>query len=236
VRVSCDAGAGSDVVVFRVSDTGIGIPLHLQGQIFEPFRQGDGSVARRFGGSGLGLAISRQLVELMGGRIWLESEPGHGSTFSFSIRYEPVAHAAVPVSAAAQSRPAAAPLRLLVAEDNPVNQKLIRALLEADGHQIHLVDSGVGVVEALRHGLRFDAALLDIQMPEMDGFQAAAAVRACSDPVTRAVPIVALTANAQAGYEDLCKERGMDRYLPKPLDRTKLRGILGQIACATVVH
>ncbi len=234
VRISCDSNPlAPGQLRFRVGDTGIGIARELQNQVFEAFRQADGSIVRKFGGSGLGLAISRELVNLMGGHILVESEPGRGSTFSFSILYEPAASAPLsPPGSDPNSIAAGPPLRILVAEDNLVNQKLIQAMLERDGHTVHLVGSGVGVLRAIDQGLQFDVILLDIQMPEMDGFQAAAAIRALPDPLLSRLPLVALTAHAQSGYDLICRSAGMDHYLSKPIDRAQLRSLLASLGTA----
>ena len=219
-------------LVFQISDTGIGIAPEKQEQVFEPFRQADGSIVRKFGGSGLGLAISKQLAGMMGGRLWCESTAGKGSTFSFTLQFSPVAASVQSPTEVAAPRTAPAPssLRILVAEDNPVNQKLITALLQKDGHEVTLVASGKGAVAAVSGNARFDLVLMDIQMPEMDGFQAAAAIRALDKRLQRNIPIVALTAHAEAGYQKICLERGMNSYLSKPIDRTQLRSLLAGIS------
>ncbi len=224
------AGRHPITLIVQVRDSGIGIPADKQEQIFEAFRQVDGSMVRKFGGSGLGLAISRQLVGMMGGKIWVESTPGQGSTFSFSI--EGLSAAEVARVRAPIPEPAGAirPLRILVAEDNPVNQKLIQSLLSKEGHEVTLVASGRQAVTAVGDGAPFDVVLMDIQMPEMNGFEAAAAIRGLGRPFVRDLPIIALTAHAQEGYGDRCIEAGMNCYLSKPIDRSKLRGVLAEIA------
>ncbi len=220
-------------LLFRVSDTGIGIPPDKTDKIFQPFRQADGSMVRRFGGSGLGLAISRQLVEMMGGQIWFESTPGQGSTFFFTVRFTAASPACQTEHAPALpgERAPVSPLRVLVAEDNAVNQKLIRLLLEKQGHQVSVVDSGRCAVAAFQSDA-FDLVLMDIQMPEMDGFEATAAIRALEHGRGRRVPIVALTAHAQVGYDRLCVQAGMDSYLTKPVDRAQLVSLLASISQA----
>jgi signal transduction histidine kinase/CheY-like chemotaxis protein len=215
------------MVQFSVSDTGIGIAPDKHAQVFEPFRQADGSTVRKYGGSGLGLAISKQLAELMGGRLWVESELGKGSTFFFTI-FAPAVQGGN--KAIERLAPVAAPLRILVAEDNLVNQKLIRGLLEKDGHAVTLVGNGREAVDMVASDAHFDIVLMDVQMPVMDGFQASAAIRALSDQVQRGVPIVAVTAHAKAGYEKICRDAGMDSYLSKPIDRAQLRNLLAAIA------
>jgi signal transduction histidine kinase/CheY-like chemotaxis protein len=229
VRIALEGG-DPHVLRIAVRDTGIGVPADKHTAIFEPFRQADGSVVRKFGGTGLGLAISRQLVEMMGGRIWFESQPGTGSVFLCTLRVasaDPLAGVS-PAADAADSLPARQ-LQVLVAEDNPVNQRLVRAMLEKDQHAVTIVDSGHGAVDAVRAGAAFDLVLMDIQMPEMDGFQATAAIRALESR-QRAVPIVALTAHAQVGYDAICREAGMSGYLSKPIDRAALRRVLARVA------
>ena len=229
VRVTVGRAEGeSQALHFQVQDTGIGIPADKYLQIFEPFRQADGTVVRKFGGSGLGLAISKQLMELMGGRISVESTPGGGSTFSVTIPFRDSLPGAAPPGVAASTRgcPLTHPLRVLVAEDNPVNQKLIRALLVRDGHEVTLADSGRTAVAAVANQGSFDVILMDIQMPEMDGFQATAAIRALQTGSRESIPIIALTAHAQAGYEQVCIAAGMDAYLTKPIDGNRLRELL----------
>jgi signal transduction histidine kinase/CheY-like chemotaxis protein len=213
----------------EVRDTGIGVAPDQHAAIFEPFRQADGSIVRRFGGTGLGLGISKQLIEMMGGTIGFTSQPGAGSTFFCTV---PVGVA----NPAPESRLAAGaidvaparPLRVMVAEDNPVNQRLIRALLEKDRHLVTLVDSGHGAVETMRGAEPFDLVLMDIQMPAMDGFQATAAIRAIAR--RQGLPIVALTAHAQVGYDEVCIRAGMNGHLTKPIDRAALRRLLHRVA------
>jgi CheY-like chemotaxis protein/two-component sensor histidine kinase len=228
VRVTVGRTEGEKrTLQFQVQDTGIGVPADKHPQIFEPFRQADGTVVRKFGGSGLGLAISKQLVELMGGGISVESSPGTGSTFSVTIPFcDPAPAAAPSVVPPTRDRMPSRPLRILVAEDNPVNQKLIRALLTRDGHEVTIAASGRAAVDALAGPAPFDAILMDIQMPEMDGFQATAAIRELPNGTGKAVPIIALTAHAQTGYEQVCLAAGMNAYLTKPIDGNRLRELL----------
>ena len=231
VRVALSLPEGEfRTLQIEVKDTGIGIPADKCALIFEPFRQGDGSIVRKFGGSGLGLAISKQLVDLMGGRIWLNSVSGSGSTFSFTVPFGDCENMEPVAAVESGKTPVRASLRILAADDNPVNQKLIQALLARDGHDVTMVGSGQAAVAAVAAGTEFDAVLMDIQMPEMDGFQATAAIRALDQQCRARIPIVALTAHAQAGYDQSCLASGMDFYLSKPIDRARLRDILANIS------
>ena len=216
---------------FSVSDTGIGIPKHKQATIFDSFTQVDGSIARRYGGSGLGLAITSQLVRLMGGRVWVESQPGQGSTFYFTVRFkrQSVPSTARPApTAATLAQPAlfgmggpaglgarlTRPLRILLAEDDKINQRVARAVLEQAGHQVVVVGDGQAALAALET-CPVDMVFMDVQMPGMDGLAATAAIRA--DPRWAQLPIIAMTAHAMKGDREVCLAAGMDDYISKPL-------------------
>jgi hypothetical protein len=233
---------------FSVSDTGIGIPREKQAVIFEAFAQADGSSRRRRGGTGLGLAISAKLVDLMGGRIWVESVPGAGSTFSFTVPFTVATVAAEPVAppqAQAPAKPslrvaapahashqAEKPLSILLAEDNTVNQRLAQRMIEKMGHSVLVVENGRKAVDAaLRQ--TFDLILMDLQMPEMDGFEATACIRDAESQAQRAgqhTPIVAVTAHAMAGDREQCLRAGMDHYISKPISFDALRTLVEQCA------
>ena len=205
-----------------VADTGIGVPQDRQAAIFEAFTQADGSTTRSYGGTGLGLTISRRFVEMMGGRLWLESEPRKGSTFHFTAKVAVRRQAAVPAAAAIPigASPASA-LRILLAEDNRVNRFLAVRLLEKEGHVVHTAVNGRAAIEALEQD-RFDLALMDLQMPEMDGFAATAIIREQERATGAHLPIIALTANAMVGDEERCLQAGMDGYVSKPIDIRRL--------------
>jgi PAS domain S-box-containing protein len=203
-------------ILFRVSDTGIGMNEDAIGGIFRPFVQADGSTTRNFGGTGLGLAISKSLVERMGGDLGVESTPGAGSTFSFSIACERVSMQSRKDGsdpAGKSPRPAGAG-RILVAEDNIINQKVIRALLTKSGYRVDVVPNGIEALEACETGV-YDLVLMDCQMPEMGGFEATRRLR--ERETSNRLPVVALTAGALKGDREKCLAAGMDDYLPKPI-------------------
>ncbi len=232
VRAALDSRLGDEVLArFSVSDTGMGVPPEKQKAIFRAFEQADGSTTRRFGGTGLGLSICSQLSAMMGGRIWVESEAGGGSTFHFTARLGAGGPASVP-AAAPERRPAAALRglelaarpRILVAEDNLVNQKVAGRMLEKCGCQISLVGDGREAVSALEGGL-FDLVLMDVHMPAMDGLEATAEIRR-REGAARHTRIVALTASAMEGDREMCLKAGMDDYLSKPIQMEQLRAVL----------
>jgi signal transduction histidine kinase/CheY-like chemotaxis protein len=231
VSVSLAAGGAAGLTVqFAVADTGIGIPESHRAVIFRPFHQGDGSITRRFGGTGLGLAIASKLIGLMNGRIWIESRAGEGSTFFFTVSMAP---AEEPATAAAGESPrvqaAQQPLSILVAEDNPVNQRLIRRLLEKRGHRVTIAATGVAALDAWQNQ-PWDLVLMDIQMPDMDGLEAARRIRALEKSGATHVPMVAMTACAMKGDREKCLEAGLDSYISKPIQIAALDDALLQYA------
>ncbi len=219
-------------VTIEVNDTGIGMDEATRERLFQKFSQADSSISRRFGGTGLGLAITRELLGLMGGTIVVSSQPGVGSRFLVTLPLlppvggEPAAgtHAATGQGRAATGRA----LRVLVADDNRTNQRLVAALLQAAGHSVDVVANGREAVEAVLH-TRYDVVLMDVQMPVMDGVQATRRIRALPPPAG-AVPIVALTADAVSGAEDRYRDAGMDAYLSKPLSPDTLVATLDALA------
>ena len=225
VRASLEKQEASLAVLrFSVADTGIGIPEEKQAAIFDSFVQADAATTRKYGGTGLGLTISARLVAMMGGKIWVESTRGSGSTFSFTLPVE--------VSAAPSETPSAdsfeagsllpvTGLKVLLAEDNLVNQKVASRFLEKGGMRVVAAASG-GEAIAVYHEQAPDLILMDCQMPEMDGFEATRIIRAEEAKLGRHTPIIALTAYAMEGDRRKCLDAGMDGYIPKPFNKDAL--------------
>jgi signal transduction histidine kinase/CheY-like chemotaxis protein len=224
---------------FSVADAGIGIALEKQSLIFDAFTQSDSSTTRQHGGTGLGLSICAQLVALMGGNIWVESQPGQGSTFHFKVRFglqdlparskTPVDHIPAPLAPARQF-PAGLQrhLKILLAEDNLVNQRVAMRFLEKRGHSVVLAQSGKKALDAWRHQL-FDLILMDVQMPEMDGFEATARICADEESTAKHVPIIAMTAHAMVGDRERCLAAGMDDYISKPINASDLYAAIDRL-------
>jgi signal transduction histidine kinase/ActR/RegA family two-component response regulator len=224
---------------FMVADTGAGIPPEKQALIFAPFEQGDAGMARRFGGTGLGLSIASKLVELMGGRIWVESpwaEPAsgrriEGSAFHFTARFGlGKSSPATPVQDQGAAAPAATrPLRILLAEDHPVNRRLAQRLLEKQGHTVILAEDGRQALAVLAREA-IDLVLMDVQMPCMDGLEATRAIREREKAGASRIPIIALTARAMSGDRELCLAAGMDAYIAKPIQPDELRRAIQELS------
>jgi signal transduction histidine kinase/CheY-like chemotaxis protein len=204
-----------------VSDSGIGIPLEKQHLIFEAFRQADDSTSKKYGGTGLGLSICTRLVELMGGKMELESAPGRGSCFSVLLSLAVAEQNPVVQSTEQATSDLSEPLRILLAEDNPVNQKLAVKLLEKQGHTVTMASDGRRAVEAFIAG-PFDLILMDVHMPGMDGLEATRRIRELEGNSAR-IPIIALTALAMAGDREICLAAGMDGFVAKPIRLNELR-------------
>jgi CheY-like chemotaxis protein len=217
------------VLHIEVEDSGIGISGDAQAHIFEPFHQADGSTTRQYGGTGLGLSISTRLVETMGGRLWLESEEGRGSTFHVTLRAGIGAAARQPEARPRPIPVAAAPLRILLAEDNRVNQRVAVAVLELEGHHVTVAGNGEIAVAAAKASL-YDVILMDVQMPVMNGFDATRAIRVHEAITGTHVAIIAMTAHVMQGDRERCLAAGMDEYLSKPLSREALRIALTGVA------
>jgi two-component system CheB/CheR fusion protein len=226
--------SGETRLLFTVADTGIGIALDRQVQIFDSFSQADVDSHFKYGGTGLGLAIAKELAKVMGGQIGVESALGQGSQFFFTVRLRtPVSVSPnPPVPSQDQGQclsKAMAGLRILLAEDNKINQLLAKALLEQRGHEVHMAENGRAALDKLS-AQRFDCVIMDIRMPVMGGVEATMAIRrgevAGLDPN---IPIVAVTAHAMKGDRERFLAAGMDEHIPKPLCQEDLDRALGLI-------
>jgi CheY-like chemotaxis protein len=225
---------GDDCLLrFAVADTGIGIAADRQQIIFNPFVQVDSSTTRQYGGTGLGLAICTRLVSMMNGSMWLDSQLGKGSTFNYTIQVRTANRAQLvpaPVGSASHQNASArsGSLNILLAEDNAVNQLVMSRLLHKRGHRVVIAENGKLVLERAQSE-RFDAIFMDLEMPEMDGFEATSALRAMEE---HRIPIIALTAHASSEDRERCLAAGMDGYLSKPIDSSELDAVLAQLSTA----
>jgi len=209
---------------FIIRDTGIGIPKEKLSAVFDRFQQAESSITRRYGGTGLGLAIVRQLVELQKGRINLNSEEGKGTEFIIDLNYQivddPTVHNEVPVAELLRSD--LKDVSVLIAEDNPMNQQLIQYLMKNWGIDYKIVGNGNEVISELKHQ-QYSLVLMDIQMPEMDGYTATERIRR---ELNSDIPIIAMTAHAMAGEKERCLQSGMNDYISKPLKDTALYNLI----------
>ncbi|MBV9562725.1 MAG: response regulator [Bradyrhizobium sp.] len=228
VKIAVAHRALNDVLIelrVEVIDTGVGIPAEIQSSLFSPFVQSDTSVSREYGGTGLGLAICRQLCRTMGGDAGVESAPGAGSRFWFTVRCR---MGRPPEAKSPPLQPAddrgADDLRVLVAEDNRILRELILKLLSRRGYKADVVENGAQAVEAVRIGA-YDLVLMDMQMPELDGVSATIAIRQLAGEA-RHVPVVALTANALVGQREACLAAGMNDFVTKPIQPELLYGVI----------
>ncbi|MCX8131665.1 MAG: PAS domain S-box protein [Clostridia bacterium] len=216
---------------FSISDTGIGIAQEEMSQLFKNFSQVDGSITRKYGGTGLGLAISKHLVEMMGGTIWLKSEKGKGSTFYFTIEFSVGSMAARAGSISGINsllEKTENTLEILMAEDDKVNQILTTQILEKKGHRVDIANNGAEALKKLSEK-NYDAILMDIQMPELDGIETTRRIRAAEEGTDRHVPIIALTAFALEGDRERFISAGMDYYVSKPVSMEELLKPLEQL-------
>jgi PAS domain S-box-containing protein len=220
---------GQTVLRFAVCDTGPGIPPDQLERVFDAFSRGDDATQRRFEGTGLGATISRELVEAMGGELGVESRLGEGSTFVFTIRGEALDDAGREPAAPPADFDAAAPLRVLLVEDNPMNQKLVVNLLEARGHAVTVANGGREALETFAPG-RFDVVFMDIQMPGLDGLETTRRLRDRETPGGPRVPIFALSARVLDGEPTQVLAAGMDGFIAKPIRREELFGVLARLA------
>ena len=215
---------------FTVHDTGIGIPLKNQMEIFEPFTQVDSSTTRQYGGTGLGLAISRRLVEAMGGIIWVDSELEKGSTFHFSIPFQTstvediteIAKGGLTKFLEPQSDPNGRPPEILIVDDNRINQRLAQIMLEKRGCRVQTVADGRQALEAFKKK-KYDLIFMDIEMPGLNGTDTSRIIRDIEGTTGRRTPIVAMTAHAMKGDRERFLQAGMDDYLAKPVDVSSLQ-------------
>jgi len=222
VSVTVQSTGGSATVRFAVRDTGIGIAAENIGSVFKEFTQADSTMTRRYGGTGLGLAISQRLVKLMGGTLGVTSQVGRGSEFAFAIT--------LPVESAPRTRSTALAnlggRRMLIVDDNQTNRRILRDMLAAEGIQVDEAGTAAGGLDALRRA-RYDLAILDVQMPDMDGFQLAIAVR--GEKKIARTNLLMLTSAGQRGDGERCRELGIRAYLTKPLARADLLEALGTV-------
>jgi CheY-like chemotaxis protein/nitrogen-specific signal transduction histidine kinase len=212
---------------FNIIDTGIGIAKEKQESIFERFQQAEAETSRRFGGTGLGLSIVKQLVELQGGTLSLESKPGKGSEFIIQMEYKLPDEEKMlsdALAAAEMNTVSLNEVKVLIAEDNPMNQQLIKHLMKNWVIDHTIVNNGAEAVEALKKE-NFNIVLMDIQMPEMDGYTATTVIR---KELKLQIPIIAMTAHAMMGEKEKCLQLGMNDYISKPLKETILYNIIAQ--------
>ena len=227
---------------FSVHDTGIGMSEEVQRKLFQSFSQADASTTRRFGGTGLGLAISRKLVELMEGSMGVNSTPGQGSTFWFTLPFARHKTSALPVQGASAAikfvqdasetgfSPPPSGTRVLLAEDNQVNQVVAVKQLKKLGYEVDVVGNGLEAIETWKRG-KYNIILMDCQMPEMDGYAATQKIREWEQTQSLSPTcIIAMTAHAMQGDRELCMAAGMDDYISKPVDTTQLKNALGKAA------
>jgi CheY-like chemotaxis protein/HPt (histidine-containing phosphotransfer) domain-containing protein/anti-sigma regulatory factor (Ser/Thr protein kinase) len=223
-----EGSADTQQISVQVRDTGTGIDKDKLNTIFEKFTQADGSITRKYGGTGLGLAITKRLVELQGGQVTVDSEPGIGSTFTITVPYQVIESAAaaaahspkaLPEKAAHAKRPARAP-RILVVEDNIVNQRVVLAVLRKKNYHLELAADGREALGLLESSEPFDLVLMDIQMPVLDGLETTRLIR--KDARWIALPILAMTAHAMNGDRERCLQAGMNGYISKPIQAAHL--------------
>ncbi|MBF0549374.1 MAG: PAS domain S-box protein [Deltaproteobacteria bacterium] len=226
----CLGETNAVTLIFAVKDTGIGIPAGQRERIFDPFTQVDASTRRRYGGTGLGLNICKKLVELMGGEIWVKSTEGVGSTFCFSACFEKVHDSESLASEKGQTQPISLfPLKILLAEDDVLNQRFATEVLRTQGHSVEIATHGKEVIDKLIDK-PFDLILMDISMPDMDGTEVTKVIRGSTlNLFDSKIPIIAQTAHALKGDREKFLESGMDGYIAKPIDVDELSAVIRQV-------
>lgn len=217
---------GQDLVECRISDTGVGLTPEQQKKLFQPFTQADSSITRKYGGTGLGLSICKSLVERMGGEISVQSEVGRGSVFTFTFALEEAKQTSVAKEEEYAKLPDLKGMKVLLVEDNKVNQLVAETLLRKAGVEVIVANDGQEAVDMLAARNSFDAVLMDIQMPVMGGHEAAMFIRHQLQNTT--IPIIALTAHAAAEELQLCRESGMNAHLTKPINSRELLTVLAK--------
>jgi TMAO reductase system sensor TorS len=238
VGVEPPPASGQVLLHFTVEDTGIGIPPEKLKTIFEPFVQADTSTTRKYGGTGLGLSISSRLVEAMSGRMWVESQLGQGSQFHFTALLgvgDAGAESAVQPPFQDLARPPVTGLQILLAEDNLVNQRVARGILDKAGHHVTLASTGKEALDAVA-ARSFDVILMDLQMPEMGGLEATAILRKRERTSGQHIPILAMTAHAMSGDRERCLAAGMDGYISKPIHAAELIQLVAEHAKASLIQ
>lgn len=231
INVKQDRNLSEDLTLrFEIIDTGIGIPPEDQHRLFNAFVQAESNTTRKFGGTGLGLAICKQIVEAMGGVIWIESEVGVGSTFTFTCPSSvgnPDKAGLINSDSRAPQTVSLSPMRILIAEDNPTTQMLVRSMLERDGHTVATADNGREAVQAVDSAV-FDIILMDMQMPVMDGPDAMREIRSRAGDVAQ-TPIIALTADAIRTHRQGYIDAGANVIVTKPIKWPVLFGEMGRL-------
>ena len=225
-----DVGDDDSLVPLELAviDTGIGIEADKRATLFQPFSQADTGIARRYGGSGLGLAICKRLIEAMGGSIGVDSTPGAGSTFYAQLYLEQADTLDMGLTAETSAANNLRPLHILVADDQEINRRVVRALLTQEGHSVKEVASGQEALEAVQHE-QFDVVLMDLQMPQLDGIEATRHIRSLPNADRAATPIIALTANILKEEREHCLQAGMDGFIVKPFTPDGLNEELSRV-------
>jgi two-component system sensor histidine kinase/response regulator len=223
------------VIRFTISDTGIGISEIVQQELFHAFTQADSSTTRKYGGTGLGLAISKQLVEMMGGKIGVNSQVGRGSTFWFTARFEKQhSQTLLPLG----QLPELQNVRALIVDDNATNRKIVSHQMSSWGMRHEEAEGGRRALELLRQAVAqarpYDLVVLDLMMPEMDGFELARTIK--TEPALAQAQLVLLTSYGQRGQGELAKRSGIAAYLTKPVRQSQLYDCLTQILCQSASH